>query len=198
MDSDNISFQGGGVLYNSSSSAQCYDIYQLYQSCADPTGCGIGSDAEAWDYQVCTEINLTFNSNNVTDMFPEMPFTEAMREQYCWSRWRVRPRARWLQINFWGGDLKSASNIIFSNGDLDPWAGGGVSTCTPDTEQLFQVTHRPPLPFKAALVTHLHHFEFLHVVRVCLYSFSFQINSSLSSSLIALTIKGGAHHLDLR
>ena len=39
----------------------------------------------------------------MTDMFPALPFTEAMREQYCQSKWRVRPRARWLQTNFWGG-----------------------------------------------------------------------------------------------
>lgn len=43
--------EAAGVFYNATA-LQCFDIFTQYVECADPTGCGLGNDNLAWDYQV--------------------------------------------------------------------------------------------------------------------------------------------------
>ncbi|PVD22562.1 hypothetical protein C0Q70_18379 [Pomacea canaliculata] len=139
-----------GIFYDvHAHTPPCFNITADFVECADPTGCGTGPNALAWDYQACTEVRLPDGSNGQTDMFPPLPFTPEMRADYCRQRWGVVPRDQWAAVSFWGTKINASSNIVFSNGDLDPWYGGGVPR-------------------------------------------------SLSDSLIAVLVKGGAHHLDLR
>jgi dipeptidyl-peptidase-2 len=87
----------------------------------------------AWDYQVCTELNTIEETNGVSDMFPVIPYNEQMREDYCKKTWGVNIRSEWTEIQYWGRNIQSASNIVFSNGLLDPWHRGGPLTNLSDT-----------------------------------------------------------------
>lgn len=52
-------FSPAGIVYNSSGELSCFDLYGLYVQCADPTGCGRGSNSLAWDYQVLHPVNVS-------------------------------------------------------------------------------------------------------------------------------------------
>ncbi|THD23177.1 Dipeptidyl peptidase 2 [Fasciola hepatica] len=123
-----------GVFYNSSETDTCFDYKLQYIECADITGCGLGDSSLAWDFQSCMEMNLHDASGSTKcDMFPSLPLTPEQVTNYCQQRWGVTPAFDRLATTFGPEAWKSTSNIIFSNGDLDPWAEGGIMTDISDS-----------------------------------------------------------------
>ncbi|CAH3116692.1 unnamed protein product [Pocillopora meandrina] len=95
------------LVYNSTNGTlTCLDPDTEYIECADPTGCGLGPDSLAWDYQVCTELSLPAGSNNKTDMFSPLPWTSEMISTYCQKKWGVVPQPNWAPIQLWGKGVR--------------------------------------------------------------------------------------------
>ena len=72
---------------------QCFDIMEEYVYCSDPTGCGTGPEALAWDYQCCTQQVLPGGTDGKTDMFPVIKFDVDDRAAYCNKKYCSRHRA---------------------------------------------------------------------------------------------------------
>jgi dipeptidyl-peptidase-2 len=107
------------VVYNASAApVACHDITAEFYPCADPTGCGTGPNALSWDWQTCTTESARIGTNNVSDVFPPKDFDVKALNQYCSAHWGVQPD---LDFAAHYADFSRASNIIFSNGLLDPW-----------------------------------------------------------------------------
>jgi len=107
------------VIYNYTGQATCNDV-----------GGGIpGLGSNAWEYQTCTEMVMPMSGGG---MFPGSSFDYKAWSDYCYNTYKVRPRNNWI-TEYYGGALLpngknnlAGSNIVFSNGRLDPWRGGGV------------------------------------------------------------------------
>ncbi|KAJ7294728.1 hypothetical protein O6H91_06G056100 [Diphasiastrum complanatum] len=135
-------FAGISVYYNFTGEVDCFDLS------ADPHG------MSGWGWQACTEMIMPMSSNpNNSMVFPYGWDLQAYING-CLSTYNANARPNWAVTEFGGQDIKSVlrhfgSNIIFSNGLLDPWSGGSVL-------------------------------------------------EDISSTIIAIITKEGAHHLDLR
>ena len=83
--------------------------------------------------QSCTEQWMPFVRTGKSDMFWDQPFDSDGMKKWCWDTWRVVPRPMWPEINWGGHRIETATNIVFSNGKLDPWSGGGILEVLPYT-----------------------------------------------------------------
>ena len=95
-----------------------------------------GLDDNGWSVQYCNEMAMPFASRESTSMFPPSEWNERQNSLFCKAAYGESPQYSWA-LDYFGGvnpekDFMKASNIIFSNGELDPWHAGGVLTNVSD------------------------------------------------------------------
>eukprot|EP01084_Bolivina_argentea_P209855 357381_1 len=119
-----------GVYYNWTGKVECYnegiDSIEFEEE----------DDGEvSWGYFTCTEIVMPHSSTGTDDMFWENTFNLTEYMEGCYNYYGTQPQPYWQSINWGGYDIGSAgiTNIVFSNGELDPWRGGGVQTNLSDS-----------------------------------------------------------------
>ncbi|XP_053526709.1 lysosomal Pro-X carboxypeptidase-like [Artibeus jamaicensis] len=83
--------------------------------------------------QACTEMVMPFCTKGIDDMFEPHLWDLKEFSDDCFKQWGVKPRPSWITTMYGGKNIGSHTNIIFSNGDLDPWSGGGVTKNITDT-----------------------------------------------------------------
>ncbi|KAL8515887.1 hypothetical protein ACS0TY_014547 [Phlomoides rotata] len=84
----------------------------------------------AWYWQTCSELVIPIGIGENDTMFPASPFVLKTYAQDCKDLYGVPPRPHWITTHYGGHDIKLVlkrfgSNIIFSNGLLDPYSSGG-------------------------------------------------------------------------
>jgi lysosomal Pro-X carboxypeptidase len=121
-------FEAANVYYNTSGQAQCTNV-------EEPDSGSLGDDG--WDYLACTQMVMPLSSGGDYDMYHYAPWNLSDHINGCKKRWgqNLVTKVNWITETFGTREQLAhvASNIIFSNGMLDPWRAGGVTETLSDT-----------------------------------------------------------------
>ncbi|XP_076288119.1 lysosomal Pro-X carboxypeptidase [Lasioglossum baleicum] len=111
-------YQAINVYTNYTGDTKCLNI--------NDTDLSSSLDARGWPYQACTEMVMPMCSTGINDMFEreEWNFNEYAKD--CEEKFSVKPQPNLACKQYGCTDLSTATNIVFSNGLMDPWTGGGV------------------------------------------------------------------------
>lgn len=114
------------IFYDPDEKGGCFELPDPRASSEDP-----------YDYQWCTQMLAQelpyFPATGDRDMFWDQgAFDMGRVEEYCVATWGVKPDRLWAATYFGGaGMAAAASNIVFTNGQYDPWSTGGVMRSQP-------------------------------------------------------------------
>jgi len=106
-----------GVYYNYTGDTKCFSLDENVTPSLGDKG---------WDFQACTEMIMPMCADGMHDMFLPSPWNLSAVMTSCSTTYGVTPRPSWIVELYGGKNIETASNIIFSNGKLDPWSAGGV------------------------------------------------------------------------
>ncbi|CAN8028153.1 unnamed protein product, partial [Ixodes persulcatus] len=115
-----------------------YQAISVFTNYTGKTNCNDLPDSAlsllgGWGIQLCNEMVMPICSNGKTDMFFELPWIIENVTAKCEKTFGLTPDVNKAALIFGGKNISAASNIIFSNGDLDPWSAGGVLTNLSDS-----------------------------------------------------------------
>jgi lysosomal Pro-X carboxypeptidase len=86
-----------------------------------------------WGYMSCATMLMPFGQDGKTDMFWPAPWNLTAGIEGCVQQYGIQPAVSWPQVQYGGwGVSKWGSNIVFSNGGLDPWRPGGITEAHTD------------------------------------------------------------------
>lgn len=122
------------VYFNSSGQVSCTNWDDT-----DATG---NLDGAGWNVLACNQLFMP-TSMGKNSMFLEEPTDYDAVVKMCQETYGLTPDFEWALRTFGGydqmRDFKYYSNIIFSNGDLDPWKAGGVTVQVKDSLPMINI-----------------------------------------------------------
>ncbi|XP_064539391.1 lysosomal Pro-X carboxypeptidase [Drosophila montana] len=116
------------LLASMASALAVYTNYTGASKCVDykDSNSGANYDSYGWDIQTCNQMVMPFCANNSDTMYRTSTWDLKKYTEKCYTKFHLTPKPYDILLRYGGRNLEAASNIIFSNGLLDPWSGGGV------------------------------------------------------------------------
>lgn len=96
------------------STRQCLDVF-LYQT-----------NLRSYQFMTCTTLMQPFCGNGVSDMFYPFTWNATAEKERCQREFGITPDFYGTVLMYGGSKFSTATNIIFSNGELDPWSALGI------------------------------------------------------------------------